>query len=423
MLARPLARSLARPLAHSLVGNRGDIAQIRSLAIVGGSTIDYNHVVASNQSYFANNGFAAWMCAKLRQRLMFAYNASDARYEFGTYGFVNSQILATHIPQVITAAPDAALLYCGINDVGNGSSGATVWNGIYPMVTALLAANIKPIVMLLGPRLSSAVGGAGYWTRQIATNNAILAGCQSLGVKTYDPNPVWQDAGTGEPLAGVLIDGIHPSVYGASILGDDLADWMTANVNLGPSPFDSARIASLKGFNPTFSGGTTQATGWTAGGFGGTRTPSKVAAVDGGNNWQQINHTGTTRATHYGGIYSVGSPLALPSGIAAGDKVRLWCEFEVDAGHQSWQYAVARCLFNGTGLKQINTLDGASSSDAGASYEVLVPSGVYCSPVIQIPNDATTYSLSAEIKGGGIARWRNFGLEKVTSYNPPAIGS
>jgi hypothetical protein len=43
--------------------------------------------------------------------------------------------------------------------------------------------------------------------------------------------------------------------------------------------------------------------------------------------------------------------------------------------------------------------------------------------VITVPADATTYYFGTSIKGGGVARWRNFGLEKVTSYNPPAIGS
>jgi lysophospholipase L1-like esterase len=406
-----------------IVGAGDELPLIRSVAIVGGSTVDYNQVAGATYRYFVGQGFAVWAAAKLRQRFMLAYNASTTSYEFGTFGFTNAQIYATHIPQVITAAPDAALLYCGINDVGAGSSGSTVWNGILPMVTDLLAAGIKPIVMLIGPRLSTATGGSGYWARQVSSNAAIIAGCNSLGVQYFDPNPTWQNLTTGEPLPGVFVaDGVHPSNYGASVLGDALADWMESNLNLGPSPFTATRIASLKGPNPTMTGGTTIATGYSGGGFGGTRTYSKVSDPEG--DWQQLSHTGATRGPHYAGIYTSGAPIALPSGIAAGDYVRLWCEFEVDSPHASWLFNISRVDFGGTGLRQIAGMDGASGADAGASYEVLVPdSGVYVSPVIQVPSDATTYSLSSTITGGGVARWRNFGLEKVTGFQPPAIGS
>jgi hypothetical protein len=403
----------------------GALRQLRTLAIVGGSTIDYNQVHSTTVSYFSGQGFAVWACAKLRQRLMLAYNTAENRYEFGTFGFTNAQILATHIPQVVAAAPDIALLYCGINNVGNlGQSGSTVWDGISPMVTTLLAAGIIPVVMLIGPRDSTAAFGAGYFARQVATNDAIKAGCDALGVMYFDPNPYWQDPATGEPLPGVFIDGVHPSNYGSSLLGDPLADWFLANFNLGPSPFDSARVTSLLGFNPTFTGGTTIATGWTStGSFGGTRVYSKITAADGGNNWQQLNHTGATRATHYAGVYTSGGPLALPAGLAPGDLVRIWGEMEVDTPNPGWIYSI-RCNFNGTGLREVAAIEGLTGADAGASYNVKVPpAGVYASPVIQVPANATTYSIFAQTQGGGITRWRNVGLEKVTSYAPPAIGS
>jgi hypothetical protein len=387
--------------------------------------VDYNQIVGTTANYFSGQGFAVWACAKLRQRLMLAYNAADNRYEFATFGFTNAQILATHIPQVVTAKPDAALLYCGVNNVGNlQQSGSTVWEGILPMITALQNAGIIPIVMLIGPRDSAAGFGAGYFGRQVSANAAIAAGCDALGVKYFDPNPYWQNLTTGEPLPGVFIDGVHPSNYGASILGDALADWLLENYNIGPSPFNSSRIASLQGFNPTFAGGTTIATGWTStGSFGGTRNYSKVTASDGGNNWQQLNHTGATRATHYAGVYTNGGSLALPAGLAPGDLVRIWGEMEVDTPNPGWIYTM-RCNFNGTGLREVAAIEGFTGADAGASYTVKIPpAGVYVSPVIQIPANATTYSIYAQTQGGGITRWRNFGIEKVTSYATPAIGT
>jgi lysophospholipase L1-like esterase len=413
-------------LLLGVLGKRS-VKPIRSVAFVGSSSVDQGFVPsagAGSNRYFAGNGFIVWTCAWAKQRVMAAYNATDNTYDFG---FSNAQILATHIPQVITAAPDAALLYCGLNDVGTGASGATVWNGIKLMIDQLVAAGIKPIVMLIGPRASTATGGSGYWARQIASNTAIIAGCQANGVQFFDPNPFIQNLATGEPLPGMYIsDGVHPNNYGASVMGKALSDWLLANCNIGPEPLTSARIASLVGVNPFMTGGTTLATGYSV--FSGARNAqSKVAATDGGNNWQRLVHSPNSR-TDSSQLNTNGSTIALPAGLS-GNLARLWLEMR-HGSKVDWQSSPGYTAYiieaysgvNGTGGLIAGVIRGGA--DAGAAYRVEIPShAVYVSPVFRVPSDATTLSMIISNQGGGTYDYRNWGLEVVSGYHPPGIGT
>lgn len=381
--------------------------------------------MAGNNRFFSGNGFPTWCCAALKQRVMAAHCPTANTYEFATFGFLNSQILGTHVPEVIAADPDAAVLYCGNNDVGTGLSGETVWNSLLNIITPIRNAGIIPITMLIGPRASTAGGGSGYWARQVATNNAIIAGLNSLGLPYFDPNIALQNPLTGEPLPGVMQgDGTHINVYGATLLGNSLAAWLEANYNLSPTPLTSSRIATLAGVNPTMSGGTTLATGYSV--FSGSRHVNSKVVKD-GKTWQQLVHSPNAR-TDPSQLNTATTTIALPSGWA-GNRVRFWLEMEYDRkadwatspGYSAYQVD-AFATVNGTGGQTVGVIRGGN--DAGASFSPDIPSsGVYVSPVMDVPANATTLAMTISVLGGGTYRYASWGGEVVTGYAPPSIGS
>jgi lysophospholipase L1-like esterase len=378
---------------------------IRSLAVLGGSIIDYTQELASNVTFFSNRGFSQWMADHLRQQLQLAYNPNSGSHEFGTFGYTSAQVLATHVPEVITVAPDAALIHTGGNDLANGSTGSTVWTGIQDIITALQAANIRCYVILPPPR-----DDAGYVARQATTNPIIAAGCVSMGVDYFDPNPYVQNSSNGYFLTGMASDGVHYSTLGAQTVGKALADWFRTKTQFDAAPFDSSLRSALKGGNPGFSGGTTTATGWT---FTGTGTASKVAAADGGNPWQKIVHTPGARTDFFTLSYAAAS---LPGGLKPGDRVRLWLEAEFDSVGAAYTVQ-AKATFNGT-LSPRGSGFGYGSTDPGAGAAVQLPSsGVYCSPYITIPADATTVAFEISVNGSCTVRFRDCGLELVSAYS------
>jgi hypothetical protein len=401
---------------------------IRSVAFVGSSSVEQMfspNTTAGTNRFFSGNGFPVWCCAALKQRIMATHNPTNNTYDFATFGFLNTQILGTHVPEVITAAPDAAVLYCGNNDVGTGLSGATVWNSLLDIITPIRNAGIIPIVMLVGPRASTAGGGAGYWARQIATNDAIIAGLTSLGLPYFDPNISLQNPLTGEPLPGVMQgDGTHINTYGASRLGQSLATWLSANYNLSPAPLTPARIATLAGVNPTMTGGTTLATGYSV--FSGARHVNSKVTKD-GKTWQQLVHSPNAR-TDPSQLNTATTTITLPAGWA-GNRVRLWLEMEFDRkadwatspGYAAYQID-AFATVNGTGGQTMNVI--RSGNDPGATYAVDIPaSGVYVAPVMDVPANATTLAMTISVLGGGTYRYTSWGGEIVSGYKPPAINS
>lgn len=356
---------------------------------------------------------------------MAAHSPTANTYDFSTYGFTNAQILATHVSQVIAAAPDAAVLYCGNNDVGNGLSGETVWNSLNAIITPIRDAGITPIVMLIGPRASTAGGGSGYWARQVASNNAIIAGCNAAGLPYFDPNLSMQNLATGEPLPGIMQgDGTHPTVYGASLLGKAFAEWLAANYNLGPEPLTTGRIATLSGVNPTMTGGTFLATGYSV--FSSARNAqSKVTS--GGKTWQQLVHSPNARSDP-SQLNTSATTVALPAGWA-GNKVRVWIEIQFDR-KADWATSPGYSFYQMDAFASVNGTNGQtvgcirSGVDAGAAYPVEMPAhGVYCSPVMDVPANATTLAMTVSALGGGTYRYTSWGGEVVPNYSPPAIGT
>lgn len=425
MLTRPLATSLVRPLARPLVASSIYIPPtIRSIAFIGSSSVERNQAASGSYRFFHNYGFAVHACNRLRQRAMLAYNAAKNTYEFGTAGANSATLLTTRVPEAIAAAPDAAVIYDGMTECADGTAttAAVALARTQAIYDALRAGGIRTIIiMATGPRNAAATGGTGYWARQQALNTLKQAWCSANNIPYYDINASLQNQTTGDWLSGLTSDGIHMNDVSASIAGREVAALLQADTRfiLGPSPFTATRIAALRGINPAMTGGTTTATGYVAFAAAGSLTPSKVAATDGGNGWQRLLFSASGRTNTAEFRAPGNTPIALPAGIAPGDLVRMWIDYEIAAGAASWSIE-QNLTFNGTGAPAIGF--GGGAADTGAALD-WPSSMVIVSPVAQIPADATTVRFQSFHRFSIDARIRNWGMEKVTNYQPPAIGS
>lgn len=401
---------------------------IRSIAVIGSSSVEQNYASGSggNNRYASNGGIHVWMCAYLRQRLMLAYNASKNTYDFGVFGASNASQLTnpTIVPAAISASPDAALVYTSLNDLAAGTfTAAQMLASTQAIYNALRAGGIKTVIIQSpGPRNVAAAGGVGYYSRQQALIALLQSWTSSNGIPFVDVNSAIQDPATGDWKTGYSGDGVHPNAIGAQYAGFALAQWMQANLNLGPEPLTGSRISNLKGPNPLNLGGSATLAANIANFPGSRSTPYLENATDGGARWQGSNFHTPDSSFNYQNLNS--SSVALgAAGLSPGQLVRSWCELHIINGgslrHQ--------CSFftNGTGIISSGGIDGSS-----ATPDVIcpIPSNpvVFVGPVFQIPANATTCSFNQGIIQNSIGvptnrRFRYAGVEVVTGYQPPAI--
>lgn len=426
---------LIRPGIFRTAFNRRIIAPssrrlIRSVAVLGSSSVEQNQTAGSggNNRYFSNGGIHVWMCAYLRQRMMMAYNATKNTYEFGVFGAVNSAILAnaSQTAAAIAAQPDAAILYCSLNDLAQSFTPAQMLASTQAIHNALIAGGIKTVIIQApGPRNAAAAGGAGYFAKQQSLIALLQSWTSSNGIPFVDVNSAIQDPVTGDWKTGYSLDGTHPNTIGAQYAGFALANWMEANMPLGPEPFTSARLSSLKGPNPFNLGGTaTLAANITN--FPGTRsTPYLENATDGGARWQGANfYNPESSSWNYHALNSSSVTLAA-AGLANGQLVRSWCELTIKNGgalkHQ------INFMTNGTGIMASGGMDG-SNPVSDIICPIPTKPVVFAGPVFQIPADATTCMFYQGIGQNAIGvptnrMFRYAGAEVVSSYATPAIGS
>jgi hypothetical protein len=295
------------------------------------------------------------------------------------------------------------------------------------MYDALIAGGVRTVIVQApGPRNVAAAGGVGYFAKQQALIAALASWTSSAGIPFVDVNSAIQNMTTGDWLTGYTYDGSHPNAIASQYAGRALADWMLANVNLGPEPFTSERIAALKGPNPRITGGSaTLAANYLN--FSSSRsTPYIDNATDGGSRWQGINFHTPDATVNYNNVTTPVSPsLSLAAcGLTAGQLVRTWCELNIINGGAIRH--LVNFVTNGTG---INTSGAIAEGNPTPEVVCPIPAQplVFAGPVFQIPADATTCNMTQSIVAIiGVPtnrRFRNHGVEVVPDYKPPAIGS
>jgi lysophospholipase L1-like esterase len=141
----------------------------------------------------------------------------------GTVGFTTAQVLTTHLPLAVKAAPGICVVLCGTNDVGTVSSTtiSTAKANITSIVQQLLAASIQPVLCTIPPQNSVSnsilvqVGQLNHWIKRYG---------QGHGIPVADFHGVLTDPATGgNYTSGLNTDNLHPTSAGAKLMGQELS--------------------------------------------------------------------------------------------------------------------------------------------------------------------------------------------------------
>lgn len=231
--------------------------------------------------------------------LQWASQLSGARFRFGgiaaTGGYTSAQVLATHLPTVLAAKPQACVVLCGTNDVPLG--GAATMTNLMSIWTTLARAGITPILATLTPRNDFVAGN-----NQIITLNSWIARQARLnGWPLVDFYAAVVDPATNIYLSGYNLDTVHPNVVGAKAMGQALATQMSNlmgynSLQLPALPVANAwpGVGSIVAANALHLTGTGQPSNWGYDfGSGATFSLSAMSANEGVGNWFNMTRTGT----------------------------------------------------------------------------------------------------------------------------------
>lgn len=176
------------------------------------------------------------------------FDFTDA-LNFGVSGNTSAQILA-RVGDVVAAAADRCILLAGTNDLPVETPAATVIANIADTVAALRAANIIVDLIPILPR-SLNMTSTRYQLRK-DINVGILAMAAS-GVNIVRADLAILDTGSSDeaPLSGTTSDGLHPSTYGAMLVGKAISDFYALQGGYFRRPVLDGTLISL---NPELAG-------------------------------------------------------------------------------------------------------------------------------------------------------------------------
>lgn len=375
-------------------------ARPNTWASIGDSiTAAANHATNSQGGLDGNRrSWQAHANIYLNQRL-------DPVVNYAVSGTRSDEALNSQLPQVLAMNPRPG--YCavmsGTNDINQGYTDTQVIASLTSIISQLLTANIRPIVGTITPRTGFAGAQITYHHK---VNAWLRANVAKLGGILVDWNPILANS-DGTPATNVLQDGLHPTPYGAALMGKVFYDAVKNAIPEAPKlPGSNAESPNpVLNTNPLMTGTTgTVASGGTgsaatsfkvagAGGAAYTAALSKVARTDGvPGDWQQAVISGATSVQVYQQITDL-------TRFAVGDTVYALIEFESDADLS------AATLFTGTLLAQGSAPRGSSTltTIAGDTYTgpVVVPNkGVLRTPNVVIPAGVTELWPLVKVSGG-----------------------
>lgn len=359
-----------------------------TIILLGDSiTAQHVHTVGGTWGYSAR-GFFTWANVLLRHRF-------DVLAIKGVGGQRTDQILSRIYTDVVNHNPKPkwCLVEAGVNDIGQKVSAETIILNLLQMYTILNENGIKVIATTVTPTTSAAT------QEQLKTlfkvNSWIKRYCFSnSGVILCDWNGALTNPSTGLPIDSVMSDGVHPSIYGASIMGKVLFDSLK---NITPeidllinSNFEDNILA-----NGMLEGNVNGlATGWSTYLTSGTLpTASKVSRTDlRQGEWQQLSFT-DSEFSFGAHNQNVGVDWEI------GDVVFAQCEFETD---DNWVDVTTFNLameFGGA----TPTGDLSSSSNSRTVF-IRPESGVLRTPAFAVPEGTTRILFRLNLKGTGTIR-------------------
>jgi lysophospholipase L1-like esterase len=160
-----------------------------------------------------------------------------------TNGYTTTQMIATHLPQVLASNWNYCLVGEVTNDLGNGFTLATTKSNITTIILALLKKNIIPILTTVPPNDSYASGAGLTWILQY--NRWIKNQARILGIPIVDYHRALVNASTNAYITGYTADGTHPTANGANLMGIALAECLNSIPGPERTPLESSYNPNL----------------------------------------------------------------------------------------------------------------------------------------------------------------------------------
>lgn len=360
------------------------------VACLGDSRTRFNHDSALNNTQ--NFGYAYWAMAACGGRVNFPVDLN-----FGVSGETSGQVLA-RLSSVLSSNADACVVFCSTNDRAADLPASVSISNLDAMVSAIVAAGKKVILIAEFPRGDSTFTTRRLTTTQLQAHFQVREWCLAQqfrqNVHVVDP---WQlsavqNSTTGDVKLGLTYDGLHPSISGAKIIGESIA----AKLNVVYPPFDFLCASNSDLFDATnnprgnlivngMMDGTTTATGWSSLPPAGV-TATMTVKTDALGLYQEIVLSGTpTTASPF---YELRRD-AVVTQIGAGDTTEVTGQIDVLAGGSGY-YATSlgqRFTYTGfpTASKGFGDGDPAGGTMVNTAYTVKA-----ISPRVTHPAQPTT---------------------------------
>ena len=382
----------------------------QTMVVIGDSLTEQGGMISSAPQYKPNSAWP-WMNVLLGQRFEILKNA-------GIGGQTTSQIRSRLQADVLALRPGWCHLLAGTNNMGTAGGVATAKTDIAAMLDALDSAGIRTIIGTIPPRITSTYTGT-IKADTMELNRWILQQGRTrrnLIVVDYFQALTEQSGNYANPVYGwnLTSDGVHLSGPGGYVCGRALADAILAaggsspsyrfyppvganGINLLPYPY-------LNGSSPTSAPlGTTIAGGGAASSTWASQASKDLPAIP----WRVLtvpNGAGNVTVQQNA---SVGA-----NGLAVGDKVRAYLEFDISGldqaaagGQQAFYISVKQ--WNGSSYTQT---DSAMSDYSAPNAD---RSGVLRTHDVTVAAGTTTVTFELFIWGGGTYKIRRAGLYRV----------
>lgn len=280
-----------------------------------------------------------------------------------TGGYTVTQVLTTHLPNAIAAAPTFCVVMCGRNDIVQGIDITNVTiPAFYSLFRGLRQNGIIPVVCTMSAQNNSADNTRRTAEHQL--NNWLRAYARRYKLPLIDLHRYTVDPATGDWISGYNrpSDPSHPSKFGAAVMGqalsDGLLDW-TAPVF--PPRADEQVTLGLTGNtapNPLFlTNNGTNPTGWTI-------TTAGTASI-------------TTDSAVKGNVWNLQNQQAyLPVTVTPGNTMQLSFFMNTPGGSLFEFYALAGDQTSTTHLAGIRQWSGITTGWGFFAYEFVVPAGI-----------------------------------------------
>lgn len=368
----------------------------RDIAVLGDSISNQNHNTPFTGLQARSIGFMAQARALAMGRFNFTPDLN-----FGVGGDTAALILARTGPaslaSLVARRPARICLLIGTNDLGQDVAKTTVWANIVTILDYLNSNGIPVDIVPILPRTNSittARRNGALWI-----NQKMLAERTNRLQRLYAVLPLQEAiidraSATGDAVTGAILDGLHPAMYGAALMGQVAASYYSTMFSEIPflgglSQVDiyDATNNPLGAINSNIvmigTGGTagTGATGNVATAFTAQRasgsaltlTCSKTTLTDtNGGAVQDIVIGGTGGVAFEAGSLSGGSAITVPVGLSVGQKIYAEADVETIGMSSTFKGVSLTCNSSISGeANDLRTSSTAGERDLSAARRLL----------------------------------------------------